>query len=167
LIAIATWGVAGFKKPAIYETNALSARGWYVFEWLCLPQPLSWVILNKLCIVSRRCNWYSLAMFDTMDSDLEAVIEGADILISTRGRELECLTLDKGHAGKVVVADILEIVGHFAMIAMLSVTVPARHNLPIVEHLEKVGGIWWVRGINGILKPDLRPWVDGDVAGCY
>ena len=102
-----------------------------------------------------------------MDSDLDAVIERADILISICGGEFECLTLDKGHSGEVVVADILEVVGHFAMIAMLSVTIPGRHSLFVVEHLEEVGGIWWVRSINGVFKPDLRSWVDGDIAGCY
>jgi hypothetical protein len=52
------------------------------------------------------------------------------------------------------------------MIATLFVIATARHNPSIAEHLEEVGGVWWVRGVNGILKSDLRSWVDGK-AGCY
>jgi hypothetical protein len=124
-------------------------------------------VSESLCIIQRRFKWYSLATFDSMNSDLDAVIKWANILFTICGRELESLTLGKRHAGDVVIAYILDVVGHLAMVAVLRGTVPTRHNLAVMKHLEEVGGIPWMRRIDRVLKPDLSPWVDRHVAGSH
>jgi hypothetical protein len=106
-------------------------------------------------------------MFDSMDSELDAVIERAEGLFRMSGRELESLTLHKRHASEFVVTDIFDVVGRLAMVAVLRSAVPTRHDLAIVEHLEEVRSIRWMRSVNRILKPDLRAWVDRHIAGSH
>ena len=77
------------------------------------------------------------------------------------------MTLDERHASEVVIADVLDVVGHFAMVALLCGAVPTRHDLAIVKHLKEIGGIWWVRTVNRVLEPDLRAWIDRHIAGSH
>jgi hypothetical protein len=81
--------------------------------------------------------------------------KGPTSLFLSVAEDLNAWRLTRGIPVRLLLPDILKIVGRFAMIAMPSVTVPAHHNLFIVEHLEEVGGIWWLRSINGVFKPDL------------
>ena len=94
-------------------------------------------------------------MFDSMHSDLDAIIKSAHVFPAICCCESESLPLDERHAGEVIIANILDVVEHVATVSMLRSAVPTRHELAVVEHFEEVRGTWWMRSINGVLEPDL------------
>jgi hypothetical protein len=94
-------------------------------------------------------------MFDSIDSELDAIIKRADSLFAILWRELESLTIDKRRAGDVVVANIHDVVGYLTMVAVLRSAVPTRHYLAIVKHLEEVGGIRWMRSVNRVYSNQI------------
>src|SRR2546421_1629529 len=112
-----------------------------------------WYLYQPLLHHSQTNERGFVTMLDSMDSNLDRVIKWANVSPLGCGRELESFTLDKRHVCDVVLANILEVVGHLVTIAMFRSAVPACDSLAVVKHLEEIGSIWWMRSVDRVLKP--------------